>query len=180
MKSQFFGHLETQHIEGPWERLLSPFGFYSARYDVTICGPTGFVLDFSSVPRLPGAYLIAGNTGKWKALPHDVGYRFGLLPRHTLDMIFFEAGQVRSGMRTKQDLLHRAGRLILNIGMTGFVIVGGHWSYDTARGCLDYRRRNQCHQKCRIDTTKCEYYYPDWRQCVMPGYHPEILKLHGG
>jgi hypothetical protein len=62
--------------------------------------------------------------------------------------------------------------------MTGVVLALGRASFRAKPGCLDDRQ--PCNQVCRIDTKKCEHYYPAWRQCVMPGYHPEILNLHGG
>jgi hypothetical protein len=180
MNSQFFGNLDARHLEGKWERLLAPLGFYDAIYNVTICGPTGFVLDYSSVPRLPFTYLLAGNTGKWESVPHDVGYRFGLLTQKQLDYMFYHAAQVRSDLRTNQSCLHRAGRSVRSKLMFAAVRCSGWGSFNSAPGCLDYRNLKTCNQKCRIDGDKCDKYYPAWRQCVMPGYHPEILKLHGG
>jgi hypothetical protein len=159
---------------------LAPLGFYDEIYNVTICAPTGFVLDYSSVPRLPFAYLIAGNTGKWESVPHDIGYRFGFLTQKQIDYIFYHAALVRSDMRTNQSCLHQAGRRVRSDLMLAAVRCAGWRSFDTARGCLDYRNLKQCHQKCRLDVEKCEHYYPAWRQCIIPGYHPEIIKIHGG
>jgi hypothetical protein len=178
MNARFFGTLDAQSIEGKWWRLLSPLGFYSARYDVTLCAPAGFVTDFASVPRIPFAYLLTGNTGHWEAVIHDLPYRFGNFPRLKTDMVFNEAGHVRSAMREDQAPVVRAGRWIRTTGMTAVVLALGRGSFRAKPGCLDDRQ--PCNQVCRIDAEKCGRYYPAWRSCVMPGYHPEILKLHGG
>jgi hypothetical protein len=137
MNSQFFGNLDARHFEGPWDRLLAPFAFYDAVYNVTICAPTGFVLDYSSVPRIPLAYWIAGNTGKWESVPHDIGYRFGFLTQKQIDYIFYHAALVRSDMRENQSSLHRFGRRIRSDLMLGAVRCAGWSSFNTAPGCLD-------------------------------------------
>jgi hypothetical protein len=180
MKSQFFGNLDARHLEGKWERLLAPLGFYDAVYDVTICAPTHFVLDYSSVPRLPFAYWIAGNTGKWESVTHDIGYRFGFLTQKKIDYIFYHAALVRSDMRTNQSCLHRTGRRIRSDLMLVAVRCAGWGSFNTAPGCLDYRNLKKCGKVCQYDINLCKNYYPKWRQCIMPGYHPEIIELHGG
>jgi hypothetical protein len=81
-------------------------------------------------------------------------------------------------MRENQTALYQAGRWFRNTIMTSAVLTLGRASFRAKPGCLDDRQ--PCNQVCRIDTKKCEHYYPAWRQCVMPGYHPEILNLHGG
>lgn len=179
-RSQFFGYLDSRHLEGPWERMLAPFAFYDAIYNVTICAPTNFVLDFTSVPRIPGAFLIAGASSKEESVPHDVGYRFGFLSRKQIDYIFYHAGVVRSSLRTNQKWLYRTGRSIRTGLMLGAVRVIGWNSYNSAPGCLDYRGLKKCKFFCKIDSTKCHNYYPNWRRCIQFGYHPEILLEHGG
>jgi hypothetical protein len=173
MKSHFIGNLDARNIEGKWWRLLSPLGFYSEKYNITVFAPTGFVLDFASVPRLPFAYLIAGGTGKWEATIHDVLYRFFNII-HQSDMIFFEAGIVRSNSRENQGLLPKTGRLIRSGLMAGVVTACGWAVKETAQGCLDYRRIKTCGQNC----FNCEKYYPGWFLCKIDGYHPEIIEMH--
>ena len=178
MESQFIGELDARHIENKWWRLLAPFGFYSAKYDITAVAPSGFVLDFPSVPRLPFAYWLAGGTGNKKSVPHDLGYRW-FEDRIMFDMIFHEAGMVENRAMVDQRLYKKAQRFVLNKAMTGFVLTMGWTAKETVSGCLDYRNKDQCSRFCRTDPDKCEHYYHNWRECVVPGYHPEILKLHG-
>lgn len=172
--AQFFGTLQTEHIEGKWNRLLSGLAFYSADQDVTIYTPPGFVTDFASVPRIPGAYLLAGNTGQWEATGHDMGYRWNQLTRKAHDRIFLEAGRVRSAMREKQDWYLRAGRGIRSSGMYFFVRACGWGAYDPIPGCLDYRCKNACGRNC----ITCDLYYPLWQTCVVPGCVPDIAWVH--
>jgi hypothetical protein len=174
MKSHFIGHLSADHIEGKWWRLREPLGFYSARYNLTIFGPAGFVLDFASVKRVPVAYLIAGNTGHWEAAIHDVLYRFGQPDRHMADLIFYDAGRVRSRMRQNQSRLYRAGRLIRTSLMTTAVVTLGWIDYDPVPGCLDYRQKDRCGRDCQA----CDNFYPDWPWCICVGYAPDILERH--
>lgn len=176
MKSQFIGDLDARHIEGPWWRLLSPFGFYSAEFDITVCAPPGFVTDFSSVPRLPVAYWLTGGTGNQESVPHDVGYRW-FSERLMFDMMFCEGGRVRSNERENQHWLYRSGRWIRTSGMTCAVVSIG-WAVKTSLpGCLDYRHRKECKIE-GYNCAFCENYYPSWMFCKMVGYQPDILKLH--
>lgn len=176
MKSQFIGNLDVRHIEGPWWRLLKPFGYYSAKYNITICTPSFFVTDFASVPRLPVAYWIAGGTGNEESVPHDLGYRW-FSERHMFDMIFFESGIVRSNMRSNQKLLYQYGRYLRNISMTGMVISVGWAVKKEMPGCLDYRFKKICVKENKI-CVECHNYYPKWELCKMNGFRPDILEFH--
>jgi hypothetical protein len=160
-------------IEGKWFRCNNPLAFYSAKYDLTICSPPGFVTDFASVPRLPLVYLLTGNTGHWEALIHDTMYRF-FYERIMADLIFYESGIVRSNMRENQHWLYQYGRYTRTTLMTGGVLLLGWTTHNPLQGCLDYRKKKTCGQKCET----CNLYYPYWFLCKMNGYHPEILELH--
>jgi hypothetical protein len=172
MEAKFFGKLKAEHIEGKWWKLIDGLGFYSKKYDLTIYIPTGFITDFASVPRLPLTYLIAGNTGHWEAIGHDMGYRWNQLNRKTHDNIFKEAGFVRTHMRERQNWFLNLNRKLRITLMTKCVRIFGCFSYIHKPGCLDYR--NKCDKNCKI----CKNYYPFWKQCIMKGYHPEISKIH--
>lgn len=174
MKSQFIGELDARHIEGQWWRLKAPFAYYSAEYNITICAPVGFVLDFSSVPRLPLAYMLAGGTGNRESTIHDLLYRF-FYERIMADLIFFESGRVRSRERENQQFLYRAGRLVRTSLMTGMVLGLGWTQHDPLPGCLDYRKKKTCGQNC----LECGNYYAAWFFCKMDGYKPELLDIHG-
>lgn len=173
MKAEFFGKLKAEHLEGKWWKLIEGLGFYSKKYDLTIYTPKGFILDFSSVPRVPFAYFLAGNTGHWESVGHDMGYRWNQLSRKTHDDIFKEAGFVRTSMREEQGLLLNTGRKSRTRLMTGFVRMFGGFVYKHKPGCLDYRNTENC-ENCII----CKNYYPLWKQCIIKGYQPEISKIH--
>lgn len=181
MKSHFIGQLSADHLEGKWWRLREPLGFYTARYNMTICAPAGFVTDFASVPRLPLAWLLAGGTGHWEAVIHDPMYRFGLPHRHMADWIFYDAGRVRSAMRENQELLPRAGRFVRTCLMTGAVATLGWINYRPLPGCLDNRCKDLCGTFC-IKRPKmagdCVDFYPGWSECILMGYVPDILDRH--
>jgi hypothetical protein len=174
MKSCFIGELDARHLENKWWKLLAPFGFYSSEYDVTVVAPAGFVLDFSSVPRLPLTYWIAGGTGNKKSVPHDVGYRW-FNERIMFDFIFHEAGVVSSKMESNQKWYAKTWRTLLNKTMTAAVLVVGWATKEILPGCLDYRNKT-CDKLC----DNCYNYYPLWKECKVKGYQPEILNLHKG
>jgi len=52
-------------------KLLAPLVYVSDSLAATITVPPGFVTDFASVPRLPLAYLMAGDTAHEAAVVHD-------------------------------------------------------------------------------------------------------------
>lgn len=53
--------------------------------------PAGFVTDFASVPRLPFAYMLFGNTGHAPAVLHDWLCRNEVVKRKIADKMFREA-----------------------------------------------------------------------------------------
>jgi hypothetical protein len=175
MKSHFINSLTNlDHLEGKWFKANNSLAFYSAKYDLTICSPPGIVIDFSSVPRIPFAYWIAGNTNHWEAVIHDTMYRF-FYERVIADLIFFEASKLRSAMRENQTWLHRTGRFVRSSLMTATVLSVGWIDYDPLPGCLDYRKKKTCGRKC----LECGNYYYAWSLCKMDGHRPEILDIHG-
>lgn len=76
--------------DGPWVLVESIF-YYSALYDTVFIVPSGFTTDFASVPRLPLAYLLTGDTVHAPAVVHDWLIRFKKVPRVDADRIFLEA-----------------------------------------------------------------------------------------
>ncbi len=55
--------------------------------------PTGYETDFASVPRIPIAFLLAGDTASQAAALHDYLYESAIFSRKTSDEIFREAAQ---------------------------------------------------------------------------------------
>lgn len=108
---------------GTWS-LLSPLVFVSDVLGSTVTVPSGFITDFASVPRLPVAYLLAGDCGHAAAVVHDwlyTSHKVGDKPvkRDMADAVFREA--LQAGGETWRAWLMWAG-----------VRVGGSGPYNAA------------------------------------------------
>jgi hypothetical protein len=68
--------------------------------------PEGFVTDFASVPRLPLAFLLTGDSAHAAATLHDFLYSRGVVDRQTADAVFKEAAQVSGEPGWKATLMH--------------------------------------------------------------------------
>lgn len=95
--SKFTTQLEVELVDpdaasgrGTW-RLVSPLVYQSDVAKITITVPAGFVTDFASVPRIPIAFLLTGDTGSEPAVVHDYLYSTGMLLRSTCDLVLKEA-----------------------------------------------------------------------------------------
>lgn len=75
---------------GTW-KLLSPLVYESDLLGRTVTVPWGFVTDFASVPRVPVAFLLAGDCGHQAAVIHDWLYTSHEVDRATADAVFREA-----------------------------------------------------------------------------------------
>lgn len=170
----FFTNLKAEHLEGKWWKITHPLAYYSKKFNFTRVVPPNFVTDFSSVPRLPVSYLIAGNTQHWEAAGHDLDYRWAKIPRLQADLVFHESAVLRSSLRENQSVFHRVGRWFRRNVMTFFVVTAGWTVYDPVPGCLDYRIKDKCARQCK----NCANYYPDWKNCYKEGYWPELYKNH--
>lgn len=74
---------------GTWAiwRLTARLEYEDERYHVMV--PAGFETDFASVPRLPLAYLLAGDTAHEAAVIHDYLYRTNGISRSEIDALFY-------------------------------------------------------------------------------------------
>ena len=90
IQPQFLDHICAEKENGGW-RLISRLRYVSALVPGIITVPSGFATDFASVPRLPFAYLLAGNTAHRPAVVHDYLYRTARYPRQKADAVFYEA-----------------------------------------------------------------------------------------
>lgn len=70
--------------------------------------PTGFVTDFASVPRIPLAFDLVGDTAHAAAALHDWLYTTHLVPRGVADAVLQEAAKV-SGVAPFKAWLMWAG-----------------------------------------------------------------------
>lgn len=75
---------------GSW-RLLSPFVYFSQILGRHVIVPSGFLTDFASVPRVPVAFLLTGDSGHEAAVIHDWLYTSHEVNRSTADAVFREA-----------------------------------------------------------------------------------------
>jgi hypothetical protein len=73
-----------------WE-VLTPIRYLSALTQKAYTIEKGFCFDFASVPRLPLAYWLTGNTAHLASLVHDYLYQHPEIePKETADAIFAE------------------------------------------------------------------------------------------
>jgi len=70
--------------------------------------PAGFVTDFASVPRLPLAYLLAGNTAHEAAVVHDYLYVIHRSTKSQADRTFREAMGVTGVPAWRKNLMYAA------------------------------------------------------------------------
>lgn len=77
---------------GRW-RLLESLIYESEVAAQVVEVPAGYETDFASVPRVPVAYLAAGNTAHRAAVVHDWLYSVGTVSRQVADAVFREAAE---------------------------------------------------------------------------------------
>jgi len=90
--------------------LDAPLIFESARHG-RIVVPAHTETDFASVPRLPLAYLLTGNTAHYAAAVHDYLYSRARLPREQADEIFLEAMEACGVPGWRRRLMYAGVRL---------------------------------------------------------------------
>jgi hypothetical protein len=106
---RFHTKLQAEKQNGGW-RLITSLRYVSALTPGWIVVPPGFETDFASVPRLPLAYLVAGNTAHAPAVVHDYLYRMSTVSRQLADAIFYEAMVVDGVSRWRAYLMWAAVR----------------------------------------------------------------------
>ena len=97
--SAFVTPLDVRRVgPGPQGRstwkLTAPLVYQSDMLGRHVTVPAGFVTDFASVPRLPLAFLVAGDTAHEAAVVHDWLYTSHETDRATADAVFREAIRV--------------------------------------------------------------------------------------
>jgi len=78
---------------------------------ISVTVPAGFVTDFASVPRIPLAYLLTGDTVHAAAVVHDYLYQTHLCSRAEADEIFYEAMAATDVPAWRRWLMYRAVRM---------------------------------------------------------------------
>lgn len=93
----FLDKLDAQHKDllddGLWV-VMTPLVYISKVAGITITVPAGFQTDFASVPRLPIAYALFGDTSDEAAVVHDYLYTTHLVPRVMADAVLREASKL--------------------------------------------------------------------------------------
>jgi hypothetical protein len=110
--SEFKTHLVVELIDderGLW-RLLSPLVYLSDMIGNVVV-PTNFETDFASVPRIPVAYFLAGDTARWAAVVHDYLYGEKAYPRAKCDDVFLEAMTASGVPWWRRRIMHAAVRI---------------------------------------------------------------------
>ena len=108
--SKFINSLDVELVgKGRW-RLLSPL-IYRSEIAGLIVVPAGFVTDFASVPRLPLAYLLTGDTAHSAAVVHDYLYETGTGTKADADRVFLEAMEAIGEDRWRRTLMYWAVRI---------------------------------------------------------------------
>lgn len=79
--------------DGQWI-LAAPLIYQSDIARQTITVPAGFRTDLASVPRVPVAFLLAGDCAREAAVVHDYLYSTHLVDRATADAVLREAAAV--------------------------------------------------------------------------------------
>lgn len=104
-----FSELKVEKAEGDRWELTAPFVYDDKWIRVEV--PTGFLTDFASVPRLPVAYLLTGNTAHRAAVIHDYLYATGLTPRAEADKVFRRAMKAAGVPGWRRWMMYWAVRL---------------------------------------------------------------------
>lgn len=119
--SEFHGYLELRQLGHRRWLTLAPLSYSSDVADRVITVPAEFITDLASVPRLPLAYMLAGDRARGPALIHDWLYQHpDWDDRELADRIFYEAIGVH-----QPDLGHEAESWITRAIMYGGVRAGG-------------------------------------------------------
>lgn len=113
--------LQVIKAEGDRWKLAEPFSAYlntdelarakvpgAIGYMITV--PAGFEMDFASVPRIPLAYWLVGNTAHRSAVLHDYLYAVKA-PRQLADDIFNAAMAAEGIAPWRRALMYRAVRM---------------------------------------------------------------------
>ena len=111
IQSAFLSSLQVARLPGGQWRLVAPLRYQSAVLGALLEVPTGFLTDLASVPRLPLAYLLAGDTAHEAAVVHDHLYQVRICTRAQADAVLDEAMAVTGEPRWRRVLMWSAVRV---------------------------------------------------------------------
>jgi hypothetical protein len=109
--AKFLDALILEEIDARHWRLARELRYDSAVMRARLIIPAGLVTDLSSVPRIPLAYWLAGDTGRKAGVVHDFLYRHRLESRATADAVFREALRADGVPRWRVALMYAGVRL---------------------------------------------------------------------
>lgn len=92
--------------------------------------PAYYITDFSSVPRLPFAYLLAGDTAHEAAVVHDYLYQAQPCTKSQADRVFREAMGVTGIVAWRKNLMYTA------------VSLGGWFTWNKYKKILQQKKLN--------------------------------------
>lgn len=99
--------LDDEHFE-----LEKEFRWDSAVLGARVIVPARYVTDFASVPRLPLAFLLVGNTAHVAAVGHDYLYATGIFTKALSDLAFRELMELTNIPAWRRVLLYQG----VNVG----------------------------------------------------------------
>ena len=86
--------LKVEELDDTHWKLLAEFVYDSDVAHARIVVPAGFITDFASVPRVPVAFWLTGDTAHMAAVVHDYLYTTAIFPKTIADSVFYEAMRV--------------------------------------------------------------------------------------
>ncbi len=110
MSARFATPLQVERRNHQW-MLTAELIFVSEVLGRLVVVPAGFITDFASVPRLPFAYWVAGDTAHDAAVVHDFLYKSGGTTRAQADAVFREAMAVIGEPWWRRNLMWAGVRL---------------------------------------------------------------------
>ena len=117
MRVDFLTPLKLEKLEGDRWTVVEPFrveldtyiGNYPGVLGFQITVPAGFSNDLASVPRLPLAYWLAGNTAHKSGVVHDYLYSVKV-PRNLADEVFMACMKAEGVPGWRRSLMYAAVR----------------------------------------------------------------------
>lgn len=104
--------LKTQKLTDTTWALLAPLMYVSDLVVDAIIVPKGFQTDFASVPRVPIAFWLTGDTAHEASVIHDYMYQVhNIGTRLQADNVFLEAMEAMGIPAWRRQIMYRAVRL---------------------------------------------------------------------
>lgn len=96
----------AEHLGGEDWRLLRPYTVEWNQYPWGISAKTGFVTDFSSIPKLLRSFIAQRGNQDGPSVMHDLCYRLNLLTRELADELFLLLMELEDVHWLKRQVLY--------------------------------------------------------------------------